>query len=173
MSEPKHRPTFFHERSEQHVNREWPVFTMADVALHAHKDDAWIVVNDKVYDMTKHVETHEGWIGSGKVSTLIAILSAMGTDCTEDILESHDYHAMRQIDLFQIGVLDQPNTGSDRRAQFLLWEELEEAGFDANVARRAKAEAAAATAAPPAMASTSHATPTTTEQDNVGEWREV
>ena len=173
MSEPKHRPTFFHERNEQHVNREWPVFTMADVALHAHKDDAWIVVNDKVYDMTKHVETHEGWIGSGKVSTLIAILSAMGTDCTEDILESHDYHAMRQIDLFQVGVLDQPNTSSDRRAQFLLWEELEEAGFDAKVARRAKAEAAAAAAAPPAMASTSHAASTTTEQDNVGEWREV
>ena len=36
------------------------------------------------------VQNHEGWIGSGKVSTLIALLSAMGKDCTEDVLMSHD-----------------------------------------------------------------------------------
>ena len=35
--------------------------------------------------------------------------------------------AMRQIDQFQIGVLDKPNTGS-RLVPFMTWEQLEEAG---------------------------------------------
>ena len=77
--------------------------------------------------LVSQVQNHEGWIGSGKVSTLIALLSAMGTDCTEDVLMSHDSHAMRQIDSFQIGVLDKPNTGS-RLVPFMTWEQLEAAG---------------------------------------------
>ena len=135
--EAKHRPVFFHPQSEQRQQREWAVYTLAEVAAHAKKDDCWIVVNDKVYDMTKHVETHEGWVGSGKVSTLVAVLCAMGLDCTDDVIEVHDGHAMRQIDHYQIGVLDKPNTGS-KRVPFLLWEELEAAEFDAARARRAK-----------------------------------
>ena len=134
MSEAKTRPMFFHAPKQRNI--EWPVYTLGDVAKHAHKDDCWIVVQDKVYDMTKHVQNHEGWIGGGKVSTLIALLCSMGIDCTEDVLMSHDSHAMRQIASFQIGVLDQPNEGS-RLVNFMTWDQLEDAGFDASVARHA------------------------------------
>ena len=112
---------------EVKAQRRLTPYSLEDVARHAHKDDCWIVVNDKVYDMTAHVQNHEGWIGSGKISTLIAILSAMGTDCTEDFLDSHDARGFRELAAYQIGVLDKPNTGS-RRVRFRTWDELEKSG---------------------------------------------
>ena len=96
--------------------RPWPVYTLEQVAEHNHKDDCWIVVDDKVYDMTPHVRNHEGWIGSGKISTLLAILSAMGTDCTEDFHDTHDTNGFRELSAFQNGVLDRPNTTGRRSA---------------------------------------------------------
>ena len=76
---------------------------------------------------------------------------------------------MRQIDLFQIGVLDKSNEAGTRRVPFLLWEELEAAGFDADVARRRKMEERRAPTEPPLgqmmrMQSCN---------DIVQEWREV
>ena len=41
---------------------------------------------------------------------------------------------MRQIAMFQIGVLDKPNAGS-KLVRFFTWQQIEEAGYDANVAR--------------------------------------
>lgn len=97
MTDAKLRPIFNHP--EKTRNRDWPVYTLEEVGRHANKDDCWIVVSDKVFDMTKHVQTHEGWIGSGKVSTLVALLSAMGTDCTDDVLDSHDgQYAPRRLE---------------------------------------------------------------------------
>ena len=104
-------------------SKPWPVFTMAEVASHCYSDDAWIVVSDKallfayssgtacalhshhtrttrvaqVYDMTAHVQHHEGWVGSGKVSTLLALLSAMGTDCSLDFNSTHDARGFREL----------------------------------------------------------------------------
>ena len=61
-----------------------------------------IVVDDKVYDMSPHVKNHEGWIGSGKISTLLAILSCMGTDCTDDFNATHDSRGFRELHSFQV-----------------------------------------------------------------------
>ena len=58
--------------------RRTDVYTLEEVAAHNHKDDAWIVVDDIVYDMTPHLRHHEGWSGSGKVSTLIALVFTYG-----------------------------------------------------------------------------------------------
>ena len=107
--------------------RPWPVYTLEQVAEHRHKDDCWIVVSDKVYDMTPHVRNHEGWVATGKVSTLLAILSAMGTDCTEDFNETHDAHGFRELNAFQIGVLDQPNT-TRSRIKYYTWEQMVASG---------------------------------------------
>jgi len=100
---------------------------MEEVARHCRKDDAWIVVNDQVYDMTAHVLNHEGWTSSGKISTLLAILGAMGQDCTLDFVDVHSADAWIMLAAFQIGVLDTPNRGV-RRAQMRSWEEMQKAG---------------------------------------------
>ena len=105
----------------------WPTYSLDEVARHDHKDDCWIVVHDAVYDMTPHVRNHEGWEHGCKVSTLLAVLSAMGKDCTEDFDEVHSEHAKKQLRAFQIGVLDKPSRGV-RRVRFRSWEELEAAG---------------------------------------------
>ena len=107
--------------------RPWPVYTLEQVAEHNHKDDCWIVVDDKVYDMTPHVRNHEGWIGSGKISTLLAILSAMGTDCTEDFHDTHDANGFRELSAFQNGVLDRPNTNR-KKISYYTWEQLVASG---------------------------------------------
>ena len=52
--------------------------------------------------MTPHVQNHEGWIGSGKISTLLAILSCMGTDCTADFNETHDSRGFKELAAFQV-----------------------------------------------------------------------
>ena len=51
--EAKLRPIFHFPAKERNIA--WPAYTMEEVARHDKKDDCWIVVNDKVYDMTKHV----------------------------------------------------------------------------------------------------------------------
>lgn len=107
--------------------RPWPVYTLEQVAEHRYKDDCWIVVNDKVYDMTPHVRNHEGWVASGKISTLLAILSAMGTDCTDDFNETHDTNGFRELNAFQNGVLDQPNATRER-IKYYTWEQLVASG---------------------------------------------
>mmetsp|Transcript_38913 Transcript_38913/g.98680 ORF Transcript_38913/g.98680 Transcript_38913/m.98680 type:complete len:154 (-) Transcript_38913:87-548(-) len=123
--------------------RPWPVYTLEQVAEHNHKDDCWIVVDDKVYDMTPHVRNHEGWIGSGKISTLLAILSAMGTDCTEDFHETHDANGFRELSAFQNGVLDRPNTNR-KKISYYTWEQLVASGCIGDCpGMRAAAKAAA------------------------------
>eukprot|EP00965_Chrysotila_dentata_P227151 6195818-Pleurochrysis_carterae.AAC.2 len=107
--------------------RELPSYTLDEVAAHNRKEDAWIVVNDKVYDLTPHLLNHEGWVNVGKVSTLLALLSSMGQDCSEDFAEVHSPHAWQMLKAFQIGVLAQPNTGC-RRVRFRSWDELQEMG---------------------------------------------
>eukprot|EP00966_Prymnesium_polylepis_P289551 6688134-Prymnesium_polylepis.2 len=63
--------------------------------------------------MTAHVQNHEGRIGSGKVSTLIAVLCAMGTDCTEDVLGRHDCRlSCDEADRFVPGACGQFSEGS-------------------------------------------------------------
>ena len=47
--------------------------------------------------MTAHVQHHEGWVGSGKVSTLLALLSAMGTDYSLDFNSAHDARGFREL----------------------------------------------------------------------------
>uniref|UniRef100_A0A2N9F417 Cytochrome b5 heme-binding domain-containing protein n=1 Tax=Fagus sylvatica TaxID=28930 RepID=A0A2N9F417_FAGSY len=50
------------------------IYSKAEVALHAKKTDCWIIIKDKVYDVTSYVEEHPG--GD-------AILAHAGDDSTE------------------------------------------------------------------------------------------
>ena len=109
-------------------DRELPTYTLEEVARHNRVDDCWIVVHDVVYDMTAHCQSHEGWTNGSKQSTLIAVLSAMGCDCTLDFDDaSHSKKAMAQLAAVKIGVLDTPNVNRDR-IRYRSWEELVESG---------------------------------------------
>ena len=83
------------------------ILTMDEVKTHNHKDSGWIVVDKKVYDITHHVLTHEGWVCGCASSTLLAILRTLGTDCTAEVLEVHSERALKQLQIYLIGGLEQ------------------------------------------------------------------
>jgi len=56
-------------------------FTMEEVAKHDKKNDCWIVIKDKVYDITDFLSIHPG--GSH------IVLSIAGQDATEYFEELH------------------------------------------------------------------------------------
>ncbi|EOD08825.1 hypothetical protein EMIHUDRAFT_438232 [Emiliania huxleyi CCMP1516] len=138
-------------------SKPWPVFTMAEVARHCYSDDAWIVVSDKVYDMTAHVQHHEGWVGSGKVSTLLALLSAMGTDCSIDFNSTHDARGFRELHAYQVGILDRPHKPTPVR--YFTWEQLSASGRIRNRPRAAAAPPRLADRAGPPPAERANARP--------------
>jgi cytochrome b involved in lipid metabolism len=84
-------------------------FTIEEVAKHNHKDDGWIVVRGKVYDITDHVRDHPGWRMGCATSTLIAIMNALGTDCTEEFeAVGHSKEAHEDFYRHYIGKLAAP-----------------------------------------------------------------
>lgn len=88
-------------RQLRRLNQEWD---LKDVRNHRYKDDGWIVVNGKVYDITEHVLTHPGWEGAG-ISTVLSILAHLGTDCSEEFEQIHRPFpiAWKQLAAYYIG----------------------------------------------------------------------
>ena len=135
------------------------VYSMEEIARHNHKEDAvlscklhfvatehaagcdccgtdadmqpmqWIVVNGDVYDITDFVRTHWGWNSAGKNSTIIAIMSALGSDCTADFEDVHHGLAMwptikAQLEGFYIGRVRPPYQGDGARVPYYTWDQL-------------------------------------------------
>ncbi|GLI62006.1 hypothetical protein VaNZ11_004580 [Volvox africanus] len=80
---------------------------LSEVRQHARKDDAWIVVDGKVYDITEHLLNHPGWEDSSAISTVLSILAHAGTDCSQEFREIHRPYpvAWRQLQAYYIGDL--------------------------------------------------------------------
>ena len=76
-------------------------FTMAEVEKHASDDDTWIVIDGKVYDVTKFMDSHPG---GPELITDNAGMDA--TDEFEDV--GHSLGARKQLQDYLIGELDQP-----------------------------------------------------------------
>ncbi|XP_021807110.1 cytochrome B5-like protein [Prunus avium] len=73
------------------------IYTKAEVSLHNKRTDCWVIIKDKVYDVTSYVEEHPG--GD-------AILDHAGDDSTEGFFGPQ--HATRVFDMindFYIGDL--------------------------------------------------------------------
>lgn len=64
---------------------EVPVLSLADVAKHNAKDDLWIVVHGKVYDVTEYARDHPGG-----ADTLIEVAGMDATSAYEDVGHSQD-----------------------------------------------------------------------------------
>ncbi|KAG8374275.1 hypothetical protein BUALT_Bualt11G0114600 [Buddleja alternifolia] len=65
-------------------------YTKADVSLHNQRTDCWIIIKEKVYDVTSYVEEHPG--GD-------AILAHAGDDSTEGFFGPQ--HATRVFDMIE------------------------------------------------------------------------
>lgn len=82
----------------------------AELARHRTKEDGWIAVHGRVYDITRHIVELED-SAMGKTSTLLAIYRVLGTDCTEEMVAVHSESAMKQLQGFMVGVLEEEGKG--------------------------------------------------------------
>ncbi|KAL8237096.1 hypothetical protein R6Q59_018177 [Mikania micrantha] len=73
-------------------------YSKAEVSLHNKRTDCWIIIKEKVYDVTPYVEEHPG--GD-------AILAHAGDDSTEGFFgPQHATRVFDMIDDFYIGELE-------------------------------------------------------------------
>ncbi|KAH7838786.1 hypothetical protein Vadar_031184 [Vaccinium darrowii] len=103
------------------------VFTLAEVAEHNTPKDCWLVISDKVYNVTKFLEDHPG--GDD------VLLSATGKDATDDFEDvGHSTSARAMMDEFYVGDIDsstiptkttytppkQPHYNQDKTSEFII-----------------------------------------------------
>lgn len=73
-------------------------YSMADVSFHKTRDDLWLVVQDKVYDVSKYVRDHPGGVD--------LLLDCAGADATQAYQEvGHSEDADEVLKAFCIGSL--------------------------------------------------------------------
>ena len=70
---------------------------MKDVEKHNKKSDAWLVINNKVYNVTKWIDKHPGGM---------IIMKGVGKDATEMFKAvGHSNNAKKILKGLQIGIL--------------------------------------------------------------------
>ncbi|CAL9137901.1 unnamed protein product [Musa acuminata var. zebrina] len=78
------------------------LYSMREAAEHNTRDDCWVVIHGKVYDVTSYLDEHPG--GDD------VLLSAAGRDSTEDFEDAgHSKSARELMQDYYIGELD-PDT---------------------------------------------------------------
>eukprot|EP00262_Sarcandra_glabra_P017168 TRINITY_DN57_c0_g1_i1.p1 TRINITY_DN57_c0_g1~~TRINITY_DN57_c0_g1_i1.p1 ORF type:complete len:151 (+),score=26.11 TRINITY_DN57_c0_g1_i1:48-455(+) len=103
------------------------VFSLEDVSKHNTRQDCWLVIDGKVYDVTKFLEDHPG---GDEV-----LLSATGKDATDDFEDvGHSSSARAMMDEFFVGAIDsatiptttkytppnQPHYNQDKTSEFII-----------------------------------------------------
>ncbi|XP_004490217.1 cytochrome b5 [Cicer arietinum] len=74
-------------------------YNIQDASNHNTKDDCWIIVDGKVYDVTQYLDDHPG--GDD------VILAATGRDATEDFEDAgHSKSARELMEQYYIGEFD-------------------------------------------------------------------
>ncbi|WOK99684.1 cytochrome b5 [Canna indica] len=77
------------------------LYSMREAAEHNNREDCWVVVDGKVYDVTSYLDEHPGGDDT--------LLSAAGRDSTEDFEDAgHSKDARELMKNYYIGELD-PN----------------------------------------------------------------
>ena len=103
------------------------VFTLAEVSQHNTSKDCWIVIHNKVYDVTKFLEDHPG---GDEV-----LLSSTGKDASNDFDDiGHSTSAVAMMDEYYVGDIDsstipskvdytppkQPHYNHDKTSDFII-----------------------------------------------------
>jgi cytochrome b involved in lipid metabolism len=85
-----------------------PGSTKADVAKHKDREDVWMVIADKVFDVTKYLEDHPG----GEE----VLLDKGGGDATEDFEDvGHSNEARKQLLKYEVGALPPSERGAAKK----------------------------------------------------------
>ncbi|KAJ5880402.1 uncharacterized protein N7473_011455 [Penicillium subrubescens] len=85
------------------------MYTLEEVQEHNKTDDVWIVLHNKVYDITRYLEDHPG--GSA------ILFEVAGTDATEAFEETgHSDEARKELEKYHIG--DLPTEGRSKLSTF-------------------------------------------------------
>eukprot|EP00475_Leptophrys_vorax_P028629 TRINITY_DN41586_c0_g1_i1.p1 TRINITY_DN41586_c0_g1~~TRINITY_DN41586_c0_g1_i1.p1 ORF type:complete len:137 (-),score=18.71 TRINITY_DN41586_c0_g1_i1:98-508(-) len=75
------------------------IYTLEEVSQHNTEKDCWLIVNDKVYDVTKFMDDHPG--GSD------VMVSSTGKDATDDFEDiGHSKTARDMLEQYYIGEID-------------------------------------------------------------------
>ncbi|KAL3567676.1 hypothetical protein D5086_030327 [Populus alba] len=103
------------------------VFTFEQVTVHNNHKDCWLIINGKVYDVTKFMEDHPG---GDEV-----LLSSTGQDATDDFEDvGHSDSAREMMGEYCIGDIDastlppqtkyrtpkQPHHNQDKTSEFII-----------------------------------------------------
>ncbi|KAG8053801.1 hypothetical protein GUJ93_ZPchr0001g30803 [Zizania palustris] len=103
------------------------VFRLEEVAKHNSKDDCWLIIGGKVYNVTKFLEDHPG--GDD------VLLSSTGKDATDDFEDvGHSTTARAMMDEYYVGDIDattiptkvkytppnQPHYNQDKTSEFII-----------------------------------------------------
>ncbi|CAN6996518.1 unnamed protein product, partial [Brassica rapa subsp. trilocularis] len=103
------------------------IFTLSQVSEHNKAHDCWIVINGKVYDVTKFLEDHPG---GDEV-----LLSSTGKDATDDFEDvGHSESAREMMEQYYVGEIDpttipkktkytppkQPHYNQDKTSEFII-----------------------------------------------------
>ncbi|RWR87203.1 cytochrome b5 [Cinnamomum micranthum f. kanehirae] len=103
------------------------IYTLKEVSNHNHNKDCWLIINGKVYDVTKFLEDHPG---GDEV-----LLSATGKDATDDFEDvGHSTSARAMMDEYYVGEIDvstiptktkysppkQPHYNQDKTSEFII-----------------------------------------------------
>ena len=70
---------------------ELPYYTVDEVSEHDNEDDCWIIINDKVYDVTPYIDSHPGGKGlvektAGKDATNAFYVESEHSDTARGLL---------------------------------------------------------------------------------------
>lgn len=92
------------QQQQQHCEAELaslahlPEYSLEQVSWHDRPDDCWIVLNDKVYNVTKLIHNHPGG--------LEVMMEQAGRDATLAFRSvGHSINAIEQVDEFLVGIL--------------------------------------------------------------------
>ncbi|XP_072970922.1 cytochrome b5 [Typha angustifolia] len=103
------------------------VYTLEEVSKHNTNKDCWLIINGKVYDVTKFLEDHPG--GDD------VLLSSTGKDATDDFEDvGHSTTARSMMDEYLVGNIDgstiptkvkytppkQPHYNQDKTSDFII-----------------------------------------------------
>ncbi|KFK26373.1 hypothetical protein AALP_AA8G240100 [Arabis alpina] len=103
------------------------IFTLSEVSEHNQADDCWIIINGKVYNVTKFLEDHPG--GDD------VLLSSTGKDATDDFEDvGHSESAREMMEQYYVGEIDtttipkkvkytppkQPHYNQDKTSEFII-----------------------------------------------------